>query len=84
MVDLVTWMYDVEMKMYDVYSVYKCMMYIKRSVYKWALRIEMWDWGCHRPSSSIKTCRGETRQPRNVQPVSYIAMHHFEMLSTES
>ena len=39
---------DVEMKMYDVYHMYKCMMYIKRSVYKWALGIETRDWGCHR------------------------------------
>ena len=46
--ELATSMYDEEMKMYDVCHVYKCMMYIKRSVYKWALRIEMWDWGCHR------------------------------------
>ena len=38
--------------MYVVHGVCKCMMYIKRSVYKWDPRIETWDWSC-RPAVSF-------------------------------
>ena len=66
MMELATWMYDEEMKMYDVCHVYKCMMYIKRSVYKWAPRIETWDWGCHRAVEFYQNLPRGRRRRRNL------------------